>query len=298
MSTSLASQRFDIAIIGAGPAGLEAAITAKIRNKSVIIFESGATHLAGEHKIENYLGLPDVTGQKLNRKFVAHAKNFDLEITADRITEVIDFGEFFSIQGENNLYEARSVILATGSVRATPLPGETKFLGHGVSYCATCDGRAYRDKDTVVIAYAASDETETRFLCQLAAHVYYYPQYADAFSQEPPPKNLELAQGRPANITQSEDKKMVVSFGESTVSVDGVFIFRPTSPPWRLLPDLNIEGNRVVIDRAGKTNLPGVFAAGDLTGAPYQYIKAAGEGNVAALSAVTYLDTVSKLQSL
>ena len=284
MSADLSSQRFDIAIIGAGPAGLEAAITAKIRNKSVIIFESGSMRLAGPHKIENYLGLPDVTGEKLNDKFIAHAKTFDLEITLDRITEVIDFGEFFSIQGEKNLYEARSVILA-----------------QGVSYCATCDGRAFRGKDTVVIANAASDEQETRFLCQLARNVYYYPQYPKAFVDETAPDNLHLKEGKPSNISKDEkkqDHQMIVSFGEEEINVDGVFIFRPTSPPWRLLPDLIIEGNRVVIDRTGKTNLPGVFAAGDLTGAPYQYIKAAGEGNVAALSAVTYLDTVNKLRQL
>ena len=133
-------ERYDIAILGTGPAGVEAAITAKIRNKKIILFGNKNLSLKVEkaHTIQNYLGLPDIGGEELKAAYEAHLKAMDIEITEDKINAVYAMGEYFALQGNGTNYEAQTVILATGVSTAKAYPGEEQFLGRGVSYCATC----------------------------------------------------------------------------------------------------------------------------------------------------------------
>ena len=134
--------RYDAAIIGTGPAGLSAAVTLKIRNKSFILFGSSSLSEKVEkaHEINNYLGLPAVTGAELAKRFDEHLKQMQIEINEDRITGVYAMGDYYSLQSKSNQsYEADTVILATGVNFGKPYEGEEKFLGRGVSYCATCD---------------------------------------------------------------------------------------------------------------------------------------------------------------
>lgn len=141
-------ERYDIAIIGTGPAGLEAAITARIRNKKIILFGNKNLSLKVEkaHTIQNYLGLPNIGGEELKAAYEAHLKAMEIEITEDRINAVYAMGEYFALQGNGTNYEAQTVILATGVSTAKAYPGEEQFLGRGVSYCATCDAPLYRGK--------------------------------------------------------------------------------------------------------------------------------------------------------
>ena len=134
-------ERYDIAIIGTGPAGLEAAITAKIRNKKILLLGSRDLSLKVEkaHTIQNYLGLPNVSGTDLKAAYEAHLKALAIEITEDKINAIYAMGQYFALQGNGTNYEAQTVILATGVSTAKPYPGEEEFLGRGVSYCATCD---------------------------------------------------------------------------------------------------------------------------------------------------------------
>ena len=281
-------ERFDIAIIGTGPAGLEAAITAKVRNKNILLLGNNnlSSKVEKAHTIKNYLGLPEVSGEDMMRSFQKHLEAMDITITEDKANTVYAMGDYFAIQGHSDMYEANSVILACGMSVAKPFPGELENLGRGVSYCATCDAALYRGKQTVVIGYSKEEEKEADFLAEMAGEVIYLPMYEEETSLSDRVKVVRDA--KPVSISRA-DKRIVLELGEQSIETDGLFILRESVAPSQLVPGLKIENNLVAVDRSLKTNIPGLFACGDITGAPYQYIKAAGEGNVAALSAVGYL---------
>ena len=281
-------ERYDIAIIGTGPAGLEAAITAKVRNKNILLIGSNnlSTKVEKAHSIKNYLGLPEVAGDKMLEQFKKHLEAMEISITEDKVNTVYAMGEYFALQGHSDMYEASSVILACGMSVAKPFPGEMENLGRGVSYCATCDAALYRGKQTVVIGYSKEEEKEADFLAELAGEVVYLPMY-----DENPSFNEKIKVLKDASIVSidKKDNRVILNLKDESLETDGLFILRENVAPSQLVPGLKIDNNQVVVDRSMKTNIPGLFACGDITGAPYQYIKAAGEGNVAASSAVSFL---------
>lgn len=280
---------YDVAVIGTGPAGLSAAITLKIRNKDIILF--GNTHLSDKigkaHLIRNYPGLPDVSGKELAKSLKRHIDSLGIQITEELVSAVYAMGEMFSIQTtSNHIYEAKSVILATGVSFEKPFPGEEEFLGRGVSYCATCDALLYRDKTVAIIGTSPKEETEADFMAEIAKKVYYIPLYPEEVSLN---KDIVVRKEKPVSISGSIKVDKLV-FENDELPVDGVFILRDNVFPQSLVPGIAVDGKHISVNRNMETNLKGCFACGDCTGTPYQYIKAAGEGNVAALSAVSYLN--------
>lgn len=287
-------ERYDIAIIGTGPAGLSAAITAKIRNKSVLLIGSKdlSPKVTKAHAIQNYLGLPNIPGSDLGAAFQASIDSVGVTVTEDKITAAYNLGDYYGLQGAETIYEASTLILATGMIPGKLLPGEEALLGRGVSYCATCDAALYRGKTVAVIGYSPKEEHEAAFLSEIAACVNYFPMYKE---RESLPENVRVIREKPLEIRQENGLRQVVT-AENTYGFDGVFILRDSISPGQLVPGLEIENNHVRVDRTMATNLPGCFACGDVVGLPYQYIKSAGEGNVAALSAAAYLDTKKREQ--
>ena len=285
-------ERYDIAVIGTGPGGLEAAITATIRNKKVLLIGSAdlSRKLERAHEIQNYLGFPAVKGADLAAAFRKHLDQLGIGIREDRVSAVYAMGDYFALQIGEAMEEASAVILATGVVQGKPLPGEEEMLGRGVSYCATCDAALVRGKTAAVIGYSAREEAEAAFLSEVCASVLYFPQYPGT------PDLPEKVTVLPEKITALEKGqgdsagKTLVKSAEKVYAVDAAFVLRDAVAPGQLVPGLETEGPHVKVNRRMETSLPGLFACGDLTGTPYQYIKAAGEGNVAALSAVSYLD--------
>lgn len=286
-------ERYDIAIIGTGPAGLEAAITARARNKNVLLLGSSnlSTKVEKAHTIKNYLGLSDISGEDMQKQFQKHIQEMGVVITEDKVNTVYAMGEYFAIQGHKDMYEASTVILACGLSVAKPFPGELEYLGRGVSYCATCDAALYRGKETVVIGYSAEEEKEAAFLAEMAKEVVYLPMYQGEVSLG---DNVKVLKDVKLISIEKADKRIVLKLDGESIETDGLFILRESVAPSQLVPGLEIENNHVIVDRLLRTNLPGLFACGDITGAPYQYIKAAGEGNVAALSAVNFLAELKK----
>ena len=287
--------RYDIAIIGTGPAGLSAAITAKIRNKSVLLIGSKdlSPKVTKAHAIQNYLGLPNIPGADLGAAFQASLDSVGVKVTEDKITAAYNLGDYYGLQGAETIYEASTLILATGMIPGKLLPGEEALLGRGVSYCATCDAALYRGKTVAVIGYSPKEEHEAAFLSEIAACVNYFPMYKEIESL---PESVRVIREKPLEIRQENGLRQVIT-AENTYSFDGVFILRDSISPGQLVPGLEIENNHVKVDRTMATNLPGCFACGDVVGLPYQYIKSAGEGNVAALSAAAYLDTKKREQN-
>lgn len=280
--------RYDIAVVGTGPAGLEAAITAKIRNKSVLLLgsKSLSNKVEKAHTVNNYLGLPQISGDEMQKAFLEHLKQMELEITEDRVNAVYAMGDYFAIEGHAGMYESSSVILSCGMATAKPFPGELENLGRGVSYCATCDAALYKGKSAIVIGYSKEEEKEAEFLAEIADCVYYLPMYETPVSMS---NNVEIVAGAKPVSIEKVAGGMKLQLKDSVLEADGIFILRESVAPSQLVPGLAIENNQVTVDRGMRTNIEGLFACGDITGAPYQYIKAAGEGNVAALSAVNYL---------
>ena len=284
--------RYDIAIIGTGPAGLSAAITATIRNKRVLLLGSRdfSEKLQKAHRIQNYLGFPAVSGQELAAAFRSHIDQMGIPITEKRINAVYAMGDYFALQSGDEMLEASAVILATGVVAAKPLPGEEELLGRGVSYCATCDAPLYRGKRAAVIGYSPREEAEAAFLSEVCAQVIYFPIYKEETAL---PEAVRVIREKVTGIEDTEAGR-VVKTAENGYTVDGVFVLREAVAPGQLVPGLETDGSHVAVNRRMEASIPGVFACGDIAGTPYQYIKAAGEGNAAALSAVSYLDRLMK----
>lgn len=278
---------YDIAIIGGGPAGVSAALNAKILNKSFIWFASHATSkkVARAELIKNYPGLPDITGEQLGWALSHHAESMGVETVQEIVTGVYDTGGKFTLLAGNKDYEAKTVILCLGVEAAKPVEGEEQFLGRGISYCATCDGMLYKGKNIAVVCTDKRFEHEIEYLCSIAHMCAVFPLYKDYDIKA---ENAEIMLKAPTKYT-GDMRVKELHFKDGKIAVDGVFILKSAISPATLVHGLKIDEGHIAVDRTCATNIPGIFAAGDCTGRPYQYVKAAGEGNVAVHSAVEYL---------
>lgn len=282
-------KRYDIAIIGSGPAGLSAAVNAKIRNKSILLFgyRDLSSKLMKAPKVNNYLGFYDITGEELKTKFQKHLEFMDIELLTERVNSVYAMGEYFALMVNDKMYEAKALILATGMEYTRPLKGEEEFLGRGVGYCATCDAPLYRGKTVTVIGYNKEAEAESNYVSELAGKLYYIPMYKGEYNVK---ENIEIINDKPQEI-KGGDRVTALQLSSRSLNTDAVFVLKDSISPGQLVPGLGIEEGHIKVDRNMSTNIEGCFAAGDCTGKPYQYIKAAGEGLVAALNAVAYIDS-------
>lgn len=286
--------RFDAVVIGSGPAGLEAAINLKIRNKSLLLFGTPelSRKLTAAPRIDNYLGMPGISGQELQQLFLQHLQQMEISILSEQIQMVYPMGNYFSLASSRETYESTTVILATGTSSARMLVGEEEFLGRGVGYCATCDAPLYRGKTVAVLGYTDEAIHEANYVAELAATVYYVPMRPTALQ---PDDKVEVVSDRATGVAGDTQVRSLL-LGSRELSVDGVFILRETVAPTSLIPGIAVQNGLIQVDSAMATNLPGCFAAGDCTGKPHQYMRAAGQGLVAAHSAVAYLDHLKMQQ--
>ncbi len=285
-------ERYDIAIIGTGPAGLSAAITAKIRNKKILLIGNPnfSDKVQKAHQIQNYLGLPAISGKDLAKAFENHINSMDITITEGKVNAVYPMGSYFGLQVSQDIYEAETVIVATGIVTGKAFKGENELLGRGVSYCATCDAPLYRNKTVAVIGYSPKEESEAEFLAEVCEKVLYIPMYKEETKLS---DKVTIIDEKPTAVI-GENKVKSLQTEKNNYEVDGIFILRDSIPPSQLVSGLEIKDNHIVVNSQMETNIKGCFACGDIVGKPYQYIKAAGQGNIAGLSAVAYLDAKRK----
>lgn len=288
-------KRYDVAIVGTGPAGLSAAITLKIRNKNILLIgnENSSEKVVKAHTINNYLGIKEVKGEDLAAAFIEHVNSMGIQLTDEKITAVYAMGDYYSLQtSTNKIYEASSIIMATGVNFGKTYDGEETFLGRGVSYCATCDAPLYKDKTVAVVGYSAKEEEEVVFLSEVAKKIYFIPMYKDKIERTFA-DNVDVIYDVPKAITGGMKADKLI-LDKQELMVDGIFILRESVAPSQLVFGIKMDGNHIEVNRKMETNLKGCFACGDVVGTPYQYIKAAGEGNVAALSAVSYIDELKR----
>lgn len=283
--------RYDIAIVGTGPAGISAAITSKIRNKNIILLGSKnlSDKLSKAHEIDNYPGFPHIAGAELAANFAKHVESLGIEITEKRVSTVYTMGDYFTLQADSDMIEASAVILAGGIVQGKSLEGEDNFVGRGVSYCATCDGRLYTGKKVAVLGYTAEAVEEAEYLSEIVGEVEYYAMNKSLLPKEK--DNLKIINEIPKSIKGSMKADSLVT-DKAEHEVDCVFVLRDAIQPSQLAPGIETDGPHIKVNLQMETNIKGMFACGDIAGKPYQYIKSAGQGNIAALSAVSYLSSL------
>ncbi|MBQ9493467.1 MAG: NAD(P)/FAD-dependent oxidoreductase [Oscillibacter sp.] len=268
---------YEVLVIGGGPAGLSAAVNVRMRGRSVLVVSNPLREnpLWRAERVDNYLGLPGLSGAELLQTLHRHAENAGVSFREGRVLNAMSMGSDWFVSIGSDMENAKAVILAAGVARAKKFPGEAEFLGKGVSYCATCDGMLYRGKPVAVLGYSDSAKEEAEFLSSIHCAVTYFDR----------PKTCTIEGG--AKVER-------VTCNGETVPVDCVFILRPALAPTDVFPAIALESGYVAVDRKMATNLPGVFAAGDCTGGPLQASKAAGEGLIAGQSAAAYVAELAR----
>lgn len=275
----------DLIIVGGGVAGCSAAITARQRGLETLVLYSGDGALESAHLVNNYPGLPDVSGKELLNRLREHAAQMGAKFEHGLVRQVMPFGESFMVLCGTEVHESRAVILALGAARAKALPNEEALLGQGVSYCATCDGMFYKDKQILVIGADEEAVEEANYLSTLGKVRYLVEKTHDLGALSP---EISLLAGKVLSLDQ-KDGLIVVHTDKGDYEADGLFILRPTVAMTQLMPELTMENGKLYRTAKLETSVPGVFAAGDMLGAPLQAAKAAGDGNIAALSAASWL---------
>lgn len=277
----------DVAVIGGGPAGLSAAINARARGKGVLVVGNPIEEnpLYKAPRVDNYPGLPGVSGSQLLQVFEQHARESGAQLRAGRVLTVSPMGDRFFLSIGSDVEEARSIVISIGAQRGAKLPGEEAFLGRGVSWCATCDGMLYRNKAVAVVGLSHDAPAEANFLQEIGCQVTYVARKAPALLRP----DIPVVLGKQLSV-EGEQTVTAVKADGTTVPCQGAFILREAMAPNDLLPGLTLEGGYVSVDRSMATNLPGVFACGDCTGLPLQVAKAVGEGLIAGQSAADYVD--------
>jgi thioredoxin reductase (NADPH) len=303
-------------IIGSGPAGYTAAIyAARAKLEPLLIASSveAGGDLMNTTDVENYPGFPEgIMGPDLMAKFQAQAERFGTEVVMDDVTSVDLTGQIKKVTlGTGETHEALSVIFATGSAyRRLGLPDEDRLSGHGVSWCATCDGFFFREKIIAVVGGGDSAMEEANFLTRFADKVYVIHRSDSLRASK---TMLERAQDNPKiefllhkTVEHIYGDGLVTGVGlrdtvdgtETTLDVSGLFIAIGADPRTHLVHgqlDITSQGTIAVDGRSSRTNLPGVFAAGDVIDPSYrQAVTAAASGTVAALDAEHYLNSLPK----
>lgn len=281
----------DCMIIGSGLAGISAALTLKANGKSVELFGSKelSEKILKAENIRNYPGLSSVSGKAFCAALQNQLKEAGIEVKQEKVSGVYALnGKFGVATQEGGYYESKSVILACGVESVKTIEGETEFLGRGVSLCATCDGFLYKGKTIGVLCTSKRLEHEIEYLASFAAKLYVIAMYKDV---EIKGENIEIIRKMPLKIAGEKRVDRLV-FADREILVDGVFSLRESSSPKTLVTGLEMQDAHVQVTRNMQTNILGLFAAGDCTGRPYQYAKAAGEGNVAAHAVSEYLSQI------
>jgi thioredoxin reductase (NADPH) len=280
----------DIAIIGGGPAGLSAAINVIARGKSTRVFSTKNNYLERAARIDNYLGMEAVNGAAMMESFRQHAKSLGASLETGKIITILPVSDYFMLNFNGAIVQAKTVILAIGAAKQKPLPGEEQFLGQGVSYCATCDGMMYRGKKAIVYGLADEAVEEANHLQQIGVNVTF-------ISAKQRPADLASAvQFIFGAVTAIEGETIVqaVQVNATSIETDVVFILRNVIVPTALCKGLNLQDGFLAVNRDMETNIPGIFACGDCNGKPLQIAKAVGEGLIAAQQASKYIDDQKK----
>lgn len=283
-------------IIGAGPAGISAALYAKRSGIETTIIYQDKTALETAHLIDNYYGVLNQTGLQIYETGIEQARNIDVELIKEEVVN-INYGEQYEIVTTNNSYLADAVIIATGSYRNTPrIKNITKFSGKGVSYCATCDGFFYRNKKIAVLGNGSYCAHEASYLKNLTDNLIVYTngeKIEDAELNE-----YNICTNKIKEVVGTDKIEQIVLDNGEIHDVDGLFIALGSAGGFELAKKLGIEveNNRIVTDENMSTNVEGIYACGDCVKGMLQIAKAVYEGAIAGTSATKYLNNKKRMK--
>jgi thioredoxin reductase (NADPH) len=298
---------YDLIIIGGGPAGYTAAVyAARYKLSSVVLVAEEGGLAATAHDIWNFPSYKSISGFELMQKMKEQVENLKIPIVNETVTSVRKTDAHFIIgTGSNVEYRAKKIIIATGTKRKKlNVPGEEEFYGKGVSYCATCDAAFFKGKKVAVVGGSNSSLTSALLLAEFANQVCIIYRQDKFFRADPAwveavEKNEKIRCIFMDNVKEIRGKKFVESLlleSGKTLAVDGVFVEIGSEPSSLIFKNLGIktdEKGYIITDREQKTNVKGVFAAGDITNNPLkQIVTAAAQGAVAAYSA--YMEIASE----
>ena len=302
---------YDLIIIGSGPAGLTAGIYASRARLNTLVLEQNFVsggQIIDTYEIDNYPGLPGISGMDLADRMSQHAEKLGVAIENVIVTSLDLTGPVKKVITDDNVYEAKAVIIASGATHShLGAPGEEEFAGHGVSYCATCDGGFYRKKDTLVVGGGDVAVEDAIYLARLCNKVYVVHRRDELRAAKVLQENLlslpnvEMVWNsvvRTINGTQKVESVTVTNVkdgSERTIPVQGAFIAVGISPRSEFAKNhiQMDEKGYIIADETGKTNIPGVFAAGDVRGKQLrQVVTAVADGANAVTSVEKYLLTL------
>ncbi len=304
----MSEQVFDILIIGAGPAGLQAAVHAVRKKASVVVLGRPERSSIYSAHVENYLCVAGVVdGSELLRIGLEQAQKFGAEILAEDVLHIEQADELFKVKTESREVEARSLIIATGTSRKKlKVTGEKELAGRGVSYCVDCDANFFRNAKVAVVGNGSAAVDGALTLTGYASDVYLITRGIDVSG--------ELAEKLAASTVQVKEGAWVKEISgdngvtglvledDQALEVEGVFIELGAKGAMELAVNLGVlldsdTFTHIETDRHQATNIPGIYAAGDITGHPYQMAKAVGEGCVAGLAAANYARQQQKTEA-
>ncbi len=304
---------YDVIIIGAGPAGMTAAVYASRANLNTLMLERGVPggQMSDTEAVENYPGFDSILGPDLANKMFEHSQKFGAKYAFGDVKEVKDHGDYKEVITGDKTYKAKAVIIATGAEhRKLGVPGEEEYAGRGVSYCAVCDGAFFRDREIAVIGGGDSAVEEGMYLTRFAKKVTIIHRRdqlrAQKILQERAFQNekiefiwdtvVEKINGKDGKVSSLTLKN--VKTGETKeFETDGVFIYIGTDPlsePFKSLGIVNEDGY-IPTNENMETKVPGIFAAGDVREKELrQIVTATGDGSIAAEAAIKYIESLAE----
>lgn len=304
---------YDVIIIGAGPAGMTAAVYTSRANLSTLMMERGVPggQMANTEEIENYPGFDSILGPDLSNKMFDHAKKFGAEYAYGDIKEIVDGKEYKTVIAGKKEYKARAIIITTGAeYKKIGVPGEQELGGRGVSYCAVCDGAFFRDKELVVVGGGDSAVEEGVYLTRFASKVTIVHRRDElraqkilqdrAFANEKISfiwnttlKQINGTDGKVSGVTLVNTQ----NGEESEFKTDGVFIYIGMLPLTKPFVNLGItnENGYIETNDVMETKVPGIFAAGDVREKTLrQVVTATGDGSIAAQAVQHYVEELKE----
>ncbi|OMP68258.1 thioredoxin-disulfide reductase [Domibacillus epiphyticus] len=304
---------YDVIIIGAGPAGMTAAVYTSRANLSTLMIERGVPggQMANTEEVENYPGYDHILGPELSTKMFDHAKKFGAEYAYGDIKNITDGKEYKTIDAGSKQYKARAIIITTGAqYKKIGVPGENELGGRGVSYCAVCDGAFFKGKDLVVVGGGDSAVEEGVYLTRFAKKVTIVHRRDElraqkilqdrAFANDKVDfiwshtvKEINDKDGKVGSVTLVSTK----NGEEREFPADGVFIYIGMVPLTKPFLDLGITNDEgyIVTNEKMETSIPGIYAAGDVREKMLrQIVTATGDGSIAAQAAQHYIEELKE----
>ncbi len=279
---------YDCIIIGKGPAGISSALYIKRAGFNCLVIGKDGGNLVKNELIQNYYGIEEISGEELLLKGIKQVEKLGVEVITDEVIE-IEYNNSFTVKTINNIYNSKTIILATGNTRKTlNIDGIKEFEGKGISYCAVCDGFFYKNKEVVVIGNGEYAINEVKHLLPIVKKVTLLTN-----GKELKDKNIEInVDTREIKQFIGEERLQEIEFkNNEKLKVDGVFIAVGTATSTDLAQKLGvlIKENKIAVNDKMQTNINGLYAAGDCIGGLLQISKAVYEGAKAGLSVVEYL---------